>query len=178
MVKGNSMKSKRIVKEIAEGVLLGVMILGTLIVSVKINAAANPADTLLKAEYIGYCEDIGSRYSICPELLEAIIEEESDGDADAVGSAGEIGLMQVYPKYHMERAERLGIYSLFNPRDNILTGADYLSELFKEYQDMGTVLMVYNGTADATGLGAKGKYSNYAEKIMERTEQLERLHGK
>ena len=86
--------------------------------------------------------------------------------------------MQVYPKYHMERAERIGIYSLFNPRDNILAGADYLSELFKEYQDMGTVLMVYNGTADAAGLGEKGKYSNYAEKIMERTEQLERLHGK
>ncbi len=169
------MKSKRIVKELTEGVLLGVMILGTLITSVKINAAANPADTLLKAEYIGYCEDIGSRYSICPELLEAIIEEESDGDADAVGSAGEIGLMQVYPKYHMERAERLGIYSLFNPKDNILTGADYLSELFEEYQDMGTVLIVYNGTAE---LGEQGKYTDYAEQIMKRTEQLERLHGK
>ena len=40
------------------------------------------------------------------------------------------------------------------------------------------VLMVYNGTADAAGLGEKGKYTDYAEKIMERTEQLERLHGK
>ena len=172
------MKYKKVLRELAEGVLLGAVIFSTLITSVKINAAANPTDTLLKAEYIGYCEDIGSRYSICPELLEAIIEEESDGDADAVGSAGEIGLMQVYPKYHMERAERLGIYSLFNPKDNILTGADYLSELFEEYQDMGTVLMVYNGTADAEELGEQGKYTDYAKQIMKRTEQLERLHGK
>ena len=42
------MKYKKVLKEIAEGVLLGVMILGTLIVSVKINAATNPEDTLLK----------------------------------------------------------------------------------------------------------------------------------
>ena len=86
--------------------------------------------------------------------------------------------MQVYPKYHMERAEWLGIYSLFNPKDNILTGADYLSELFEEYQDMGTVLMVYNGTADAVELGEQGKYTDYAKQIMKRTEQLERLHKK
>ena len=43
---------------------------------------------------------------------------------------------------------------------------------------MGTVLMVYNGTADAEELGEQGKYTDYAEQIMKRTQQLEEVHKK
>lgn len=170
------MKSKKFLKEAAESVALGIMIAGMLFGAVKINAAG--IDTDLPGEYQQYCEEIGQAYGICPELLEAIIEEESGGDPDAVGSAGEIGLMQVYPKYHMNRAESLGVYSLFAPHGNILVGADYLAELFAKYEDVGTVLMVYNGTKDALVLGGEGKYTDYAKDIMKRTEQLERLHSK
>ena len=136
------------------------------------------ADTELPKEYISYCEQIGQSYHICPELIEAVIEEESGGDPDAVGDAGEIGLMQVYPRYHRVRAEHLGVYNLFDPHGNILVGTDYLSELFKEYEDMGTVLMIYNGTDEARERGRKGNYTNYAKRIIERAEQLERIHTK
>jgi soluble lytic murein transglycosylase-like protein len=131
-----------------------------------------------------YCEEAGERYGICPELLEAIIEEESNGDPDAIGDAGEIGLMQIYPKFHSDRLQRMkdeGLSTdanLFAPRTNILIGADYLGELFAEYEDVGTVLMVYNGTEDAEWLGQQGRYTDYAKRILKRSRQLERLHGK
>lgn len=176
MGKGTEMKLKKYLKEAAEGTALGLLVTGILIGTIKINAAG--ADTDLPEEYQQYCEEIGQAYGICPELLEAVIETESGGDPDAVGSLGEIGLMQIYPKYHMNRAESLGVYSLFAPHGNILVGADYLAELFREYQDVGTVLMVYNGTEDAVELGGEGEYTEYARQIMKRSEQLERMHKK
>lgn len=139
--------------------------------------AALPKPELPK-EYIYYCEEAGRAYNICPELLQAVIEAESGGDPDAVGEAGEIGLMQVYPAYHQGRALHLSVYNLFDPEGNVLVGADYLAELFSEYGDVGTVLMAYNGTADAEERGNRGEYTEYAEKVMKRAAELERLHEK
>lgn len=167
---------KEMLMEIAKGITLGVVVLFALIGSAAIYASG--IDLKLPEEYTQYCEEAGRIYNICPELLEAIIEAESGGDPDAVGQAGEIGLMQIYPRYHVERSQRLNVYDLFEPEGNILVGADYLAELFAEYQDMGTVLMIYNGVEDAKLRGNNGDYTDYAEEIMQRVEELERLHGK
>lgn len=162
-------------EELIGGVSLGVLTASVLAGAVKINAASAKA---LSAEYLYYCEKAGREYHICPELLQAVIEEESGGSPDAVGQAGEIGLMQIDPGYHRVRAVHLCVYNLFDPKGNILVGADYLAELFEAYQDTGTALMVYNGTEDAAERGRKGDYTEYAEKIMERAARLERQHGK
>lgn len=164
------------VKEAAEGVVFGMLVLFMLLITVEANACR--ADAELSQEYIRYCEEIGQEYHICLELLEAVIETESNGNPDAVGDLGEIGLMQIYPKYHRVRAEHLKVYNLFDPEGNIRVGADYLAELFQKYEDVGTALMIYNGTKDAVDRGMRGDYTDYAEKIMKRCEQLERLHEK
>ncbi len=169
-------KKRKILKDLAEGMGLTVLVVGMFAGAVKINAAG--ADTTLPAEYVQYCEEIGQAYNICPELLMAVIERESNGNADVVGKYGEIGLMQIYPKYHLNRAESLGVYNLFDAEGNILVGADYLAELFAEYNDTGMVLMRYNGVLNAEELGEQGKYTAYAEQVMDRAEQLERLHKK
>lgn len=169
-------KVRMMLRGLAEGVVLGAVVVGIFAGGVKIRAAGLEAE--LQHEYMEYCEEIGEEYDICPELLMAIIEAESDGDADAVGRYGEAGLMQIYPRWHMDRAYELGVYNLFDAEGNIRVGADYLAELFKEYGDMGTVLMKYNGTSDAVERGEKGEYTEYAKRIMERTEQLERQHKK
>ena len=173
--RGKKLKNK-IVKELLKGTLLGIMVASMFAGIVKINAAF--ADTWIPEEYIRYCEEAGQKYNICPELLEAVIEEESSGNPDAVGQAGEIGLMQVYPEYHWERMGRLEVNYLFEPEGNITVGADYLAELFLEYGDVGTALMVYNGVEDAVWRGEMGYYTDYARRILKRSEQLERLHGK
>lgn len=138
---------------------------------------AESADTFLSPEYVAYCEEIGSYYGICPELLEAIMESESSGRRTAQNGSCK-GLMQVNVKYHQERMNKLGVTDVFDARGNIMTAADYLAELFAEYGDIGTVLMVYNGSRDAISRGAEADYTEYAKKIIGRSEQLERVHQK
>ena len=163
-------------KKAAEWAAFVLLIVFMLWAAIKVNAA--DPDTELPQEYRYYCEKAGQIYQICPELLEAVIEEESNGDPDAVGELGEIGLMQIYPKYHRIRAEHLKVYNLFDPEGNILVGADYLAELFELYEDPGTVLMAYNGTKDAIERGRRGDYTDYAEKVMKRAAQLEQKNKK
>ena len=70
------------------------------------------------------------------------------------------------------------MYNLFDPEGNVFVGADYLAELAGECGDVGAALMAYNGTADAEERGKRGEYTEYAEKIMKRAAELERLHKK
>lgn len=134
-------------------------------------------DTYLSDSIVTYCEDIGKQYSICPELLEAMIEAESSGNPNAV-NGNCVGLMQISTTAQRDRMKRLGVANPYDEYSNILVGTDYLAELFDEYEDLPTVLMLYNGQSNAVAKGDQGKWSAYADKIMKRSEQLERTHGK
>lgn len=132
-------------------------------------------------EIRGYAEEIGSEYGICPELLESIAYWESRFDPTAVSKNGKyIGLMQVNPKIHKSRMERLGVDDLTDPKGCMRVAADYLLELFEENEDAGTVLMKYNGV----NKGRIGRYeetgdmTKYAEKILTLSAVYERLHKK
>lgn len=129
---------------------------------------------------IPYIEETCSIYNISPELVEAIIERESNWNADAVN--GEcVGLMQISQRYQKERMEKLGVNDLTDPEDNILVGVDYLAELFEEYDDPYAVLMFYNsGYSNEYGLRAyeDGRYSDYAKEVCERAITLELIHKK
>ena len=57
-----------------------------------INIFKLPEETDIPEEYQNYCIEIGKQYHICPELLMAMIEQESSGRADIVNSAGGSGL--------------------------------------------------------------------------------------
>lgn len=136
------------------------------------------ADTYIDEEYQEYCSEIGEMYGICPELLMAMIEAESSGNPKATNGSCK-GLMQVSDKWHTDRMERLGVSDIYDPYGNILVATDYLLELFEQYGDVGHVLMIYNGDSRADDY-ADGKcgLSGYSKKILERSEHLERIHGK
>lgn len=138
---------------------------------------ANTRDTWIAVEYQKYIEIISEKYHICPELIQAIVECESSGQAEAVNGTC-MGLMQISVPFHRDRMIRLGATDIYDPQSNILVGTDYLAELFEEYDDLGTVLMIYHGETDAVNKGENGNYSKYANSIMERSEELERIHGK
>ena len=142
-----------------------------LLCSTPVYAAENE-DTYISEEIQQICIEYGDQYDICPELLIAIIERESSGDANAVNGSCK-GLMQISEKWHQDRMERLGVSNIFDIHGNILVGCDYLSELFDEYEDVGVVLMVYHGEKNAT---TKMELSDYASGILERSAELERLH--
>ena len=123
------------------------------------------------------CVDYGNEYFICPELLMAIIETESSGDPKAKNGTC-TGLMQVSSRWHADRMKRLGVKSLYDERGNVHVGTDYLVELIKKHGDVATALMVYHGESDALSKADVGIISDYASKILERSTELERLHGK
>lgn len=141
---------------------------------------AAESDTYLSDEIVSYCNEIGAEYNICPELLMAMIEAESSGDPNAMNGQC-VGLMQIYMDYHWDRLKKISdddmvtIAGFFSPSLNIELGADYLVELFVEYGDLPVVLAVYNGDSRAL---EEGYISEYAEKVMKRSEELERIHGK
>lgn len=151
-----------------------VLLMAAVLTPVTTASAEN--DTWISEEAQEQCITYGEEYGICPELLMAIIEQESSGQAYAENGSCK-GLMQVSEKWHKDRMERLGVTDIFE--DNVLVGTDYLSELFAENDDLYWVLMAYNGGIDyANRMYEAEKYSRYAVSIANRSAELERLHGK
>lgn len=107
-------------------------------------------------------DDIAVRSGVDPNIVKAIIKEESGGNPSAIGDNGEsIGLMQIQPKHHKKRMEELGIVSLFDPQENVILGCSILSDLYDKYGNYEDALSVYNSgnTEDGTA---------YAERILNR----------
>lgn len=161
---------------------VAIVIVAVLLVILTIPATAaelsvQEKDHILSVRAETACEDYGLAYNISPELLEAIIERESHGNPHAENK-GCIGLMQISARWHGDRMERLGVTDLYDERGNVKVGADYLQELFQEYEDPCLVLDIYNGNSQAFSNYERGIVSDYAGGVLERAAELERLHGK
>ena len=141
---------------------------------INFTSTAQPAGSFISEEAQEACVKYGEEYGICPELLMAIIERESAGKVEAE-NGGCKGLMQIADRWHKERMKRLGVTDIYDVDGNIHVGADYLSELFEKYCDVGTVLMVYHGEKNAD---KKTELSDYADWILTRSAELERMNGK
>ena len=169
---------KKKMHELMSGLGVAALFLGIWVI-VFVSAIRSDAQVPTIRDYI---EEICGMYNICPELIEAVIEQESDWEPNAYNpDSGCIGLMQINPRRHKERMDKLGVTDLTDPEENILVGVDYIAELFHRYGDVYAVLMVYNaGDSDTYGLGAwkGGRSSDYALEVAERSAELERKHGK
>ena len=132
-------------------------------------------NTYLSESTIDYCYQYGDEYDFRPELLIAIIEAESSGNPNAK-NGNCLGIMQVSEKWHTDRMEKLGVSDLYDESGNILVATDYLYELFMKYGDVGMMLMRYNGDSSAKDYwNGNGELSEYAKKIINRTEELENI---
>ena len=107
----------------------------------------------------------------------AIAETESTGDPNAY-NGGCYGLMQVSISAHSERMKRLGVTDITDTYGNILVATDYLLELFTEEEDVGYALSRYHGESHADATYEAGELSKYAEKILERAEELTNHHDR
>ena len=145
--------------------------------SITFISTAQPIGTYISEDAQEACVKYGEEYGICPELLMAIIERESAGQADAE-NGGCKGLMQISDRWHTDRMERLGVTDIYDVDSNIHVGADYLAELFEKYGEVTTVLMVYHGERNAVEKSENGEISKYADWILTRSAELERWNGK
>lgn len=116
------------------------------------------------------------KYNIAPAIIIAMIDEESDFDASKIGDNGNsFGLMQIQPKWHQERMDRLGCTDLFDPFQNVTVGVDIVAELKDKNPDLYWVLMAYNGWIPyANARMASGNISEYAIEIVEIASELEK----
>lgn len=121
-----------------------------------------PLDTDLQAHIINECGAYGIDD---PGIILAMIQRESSYDSNSIGDNGmAYGLMQVWPKWHWDRMERLGVTDLLNPYQNVTVGIDYLAELLEKYDgNMTMALVAYNkGPSDAyEDCFSKGVYSSW-----------------
>lgn len=83
---------------------------------------------------------------VSPALVLAVISVESAGKAEAVSSAGAVGLMQLIPA----TAERFGVDDSRDASQNIQGGVAYLAWLLKEFNnDPLMVIAAYNSGENA-----------------------------
>jgi hypothetical protein len=79
-------------------------------------------------------------HGVEPELLAAVVEQESAFNPDALSPAGAMGLAQLMPG----AARDLGISDPFNPEQSLLGGARYLGMMMGRYDSLKLAVAAYN----------------------------------
>lgn len=100
------------------------------------------------------CEETGCPY----ELALAVIFRESTYRNVNGDNGNSIGYMQVQPRWHQERMERLGVTDLSDPLSNFRVGCDLLAELIEKYGSVESALTCYNTGSPGT--------SKYADRVL------------
>lgn len=118
-----------------------------------------PLDAETQALLYEACGETGIDY----ELALAVVRKETTY-RNVVGDSGEsYGYMQVQPRWHTERMDRLGVTDLMDPLSNFRVGCDYLAELLDKYE-LTEALTCYN-----TG---KPGHTEYADIVIGYWEEL------
>jgi soluble lytic murein transglycosylase-like protein len=108
--------------------------------------------------YRDLIHEAADRYDVDAVLIRSVMQAESAFDTSAVSRAGAQGLMQLMPAV----AEAFGVVDPFDPRQNIMAGAEYLRQLLDRYHgDLSLVLASYN--AGATAVKEYGGVPPFAE---------------
>lgn len=99
-------------------------------------------------------------------LVNAVIQTESNFNNKAVSTAGAQGLMQLMPA----TAKDLGVDDSFDPEQNISGGTKYLKSLINKYDSVELGLAAYNAGPTAVnkfgGVPPYDETQNYVQKIM------------
>lgn len=131
----------------------------------------------LSADVQGFIFAECEKRDINPELVFAIIWQESSYRADAIGGGGNaIGLMQIWESTHKDRMKKMGVTDLFDPIQNATIGIDYLDELIKKYDgNIPKALVAYNcgPTGANRSYFSKGIFSStYSKAVLDKCEKL------
>jgi soluble lytic murein transglycosylase-like protein len=112
----------------------------------------------------------GQQLGLDPLLIIAVIAVESRFNPIAESVAGAKGLMQVIPKYHVEKFRELGgeQYAVFDPETNILVGSRILKEYLARTGHVDSALQMYAGALDDAE-------DTYTGKVMSEKERLQQV---
>ena len=124
------------------------------------------------AGFVATAYRAGDEQRVDPLLILAVMAIESRYNPVAESVMGARGLMQIIPRYHLEKLEPHGGEPvLLNPEVNIQVGAQILREYQRRFADTETALQMYAGALDEPT-------SRYANKVFAEKALLEALRIK
>jgi soluble lytic murein transglycosylase-like protein len=116
-------------------------------------------------------ETLISKYSaqngLDPNLVRAVIKQESGGNPQSISAAGAQGLMQLMP----ETAAGYGVQNALDPEQNVAAGTRHLAGMLHEFGgDLPKALAAYNAGAGAVkrygGVPPYSETQRYVQNIM------------
>lgn len=135
----------------------------TRFITAQFNTTRAMAARIVNAVY-----DAGERHQLSPSLLLAIISRESTFNPRATSGYGAQGLMQVVPRFHLDKLQEARAAnaqaSLFHPETNIDVGTRILVEYIDEEASLDRALAKYSGRA-----------SRYIDKVLRERDAFERV---
>lgn len=136
------------------------------------SALSNESGADIKKIYSAV-DDAAKKYGVDPNLILAVIKQESDFDPNSTSGVGAAGLMQIMP----ENFSHLGITDGYDVDQNINGGTKLLKEYLDKYNGSSEMaLMAYNGgpgTMQRRGVSSASdlykmpqETQNYVPKVM------------
>ncbi len=114
----------------------------------------------------------GDQYAVDPLLILAVMAVESRYNPVAESQVGAKGLMQVMPKFHLDKlSDHGGEHAVLEPEVNIVVGARILREYLRRFGDTEAALQMYAGAYDEPT-------AQYAAKVFAERARLEGLRQK
>lgn len=130
----------------------------------RFQVAAGPT-----AEVVGNAHRVGAQAGVDPLLILAVIAIESRFHPYAESPAGAKGLMQIIPRYHLDKLEPLGgEEAVLDPEVNLRVGAAILQEYQRRAGNLRDALQMYNGASADHSYG-------YATKVLREKSRLHQL---
>lgn len=131
--------------------------------SVKLEASGLSCSAQLDAIF----DEASSKYGVDAKFLKAIAKCESDFSTECTSHSGAMGIMQLMP----QTAASLGVTNAYDPYQNIMGGARYISEKLAQYNgDKSLALAAYNAgsgnVAKYGGIPPFKETQNYVAKVM------------
>ena len=112
----------------------------------------------------------GHQIGLDPLLIIAVMAVESRFNPIAESVAGAKGLMQIIPKYHLDKFREFGgeKYAVFDPETNILVGTRILKDYLAQTGSLDSALQRYVGASDPEDVP-------YIEKVMTEKQRLQQV---
>lgn len=124
------------------------------------------------ASFVSLAYRAGRQHAVDPVLILAVMAIESRYNPVAESDMGAKGLMQVIPRFHLEKLSRHGGEDrLLDPEVNIHVGAQILREYYRRFGDQELALQMYAGALE-------DPTSQYAGKVFAERARLEPVRRK